>query len=124
MQSLLEVVAGQTGAASGVAGSRVFRTGGSTDLLVEPGLDPALAKTYVGKGLRLVEGADIGRVNVMACNGLPRGPESCRFAQDRRGFGLALGDTAIEGIATCDPTDASRYCARDNPLTPGGSSRR
>lgn len=124
VQSLLEVVAGQAGAASGVASSRVFRTGGSTDLLVEPGLDPALAQTYGAKGLKLVEGADIGRVNVMACNGLPRAPESCRFAQDRRGFGLALGDTAAETVADCNATDASRYCARENPQVGGSSARR
>jgi len=125
VQSLLEVVAAQSPAAAGVASSRVFRTNASVDLLVEPGLDPALAQAYGAKGLKLVEGADIGRVNVMACNGLPRAPESCRFAQDRRGAGLALGDTAGETVLNCNPTDASRYCARDNPLAgSGGNTRR
>ena len=89
---LIAVVRDQT-ARSAVAAPRLFRSRASPDLNYEAGLDPALLNGFKAAGQNLVEVKPFGRANLLYCaNGLPRSPETCRFAADPRGFGLAIGD--------------------------------
>lgn len=71
---------------------RVFRYPRSTEVLVEPNYDSTLAGAFKTQGLRVREVPRIGQVNIMACDGLPGGQASCRFAPDPRGFGIAHGE--------------------------------
>jgi gamma-glutamyltranspeptidase/glutathione hydrolase len=73
-----------------VASPRVMRAGNA--LVHEPNFDTAIIAALSGKGLRDVEAARLSKVGLMYCDGLPRGPDSCRFVADPRGFGLAQGD--------------------------------
>ena len=67
--------------------------GGMPDIvLTEPGLETVERENLGRRGHRLAEIPEIGRVNAVHCpGGAPRSPETCVFASDRRGFGLASG---------------------------------
>lgn len=73
-----------------VGSPRIIRAGSA--IVHEPNFDAAIVSALSGKGLRAVEAAKLSKVGLMYCDGLPRGPDSCRFVADPRGFGLAQGD--------------------------------
>ncbi|HUN52651.1 MAG TPA: hypothetical protein VMU42_16110, partial [Candidatus Sulfotelmatobacter sp.] len=75
------------------AAPRFFRAGPSAPLQVEPKFNPKLAAALRAKGLSLTQaGSSLGRVNAIYCSdGMPRSPDSCRYAVDPRGFGYAYG---------------------------------
>ena len=67
--------------------------GGMPDIvLIEPEIETAEREILGRRGHRIAEIPEIGRVNALHCpRGAPRSPETCVFASDRRGFGLASG---------------------------------
>lgn len=94
-QSVLEAALGKTDkdrAAAALAKPRLLQFGAQSPLLHEPGADPALLGAVRSRGGSATETGRLGRVNLGYCSeGLPRGPASCSFAADRRGYGLATG---------------------------------
>jgi gamma-glutamyltranspeptidase/glutathione hydrolase len=92
VEAAAEAMAAKAAARAALARPRLFRAGPAAALLHEPGLDPGLAQALAGQGVQLAEAARLGRVNLLHCaDGLPRSPETCSFAADPRGFGLAFG---------------------------------
>ena len=89
---LLELLDGERPLGAALAAPRLHRGGAPDGLTVEPALDAAARSALAKRGHRAVEVAAIGRVNAIHCpDGLPRSPESCRYASDPRGFGIAAG---------------------------------
>jgi len=75
-----------------LAASRLHHGGIPDVVLTEPDFDAAIRDSLGRRGHRVVEVPEIGRVNAVHCpGGVPRSPETCVFATDRRGFGLASG---------------------------------
>lgn len=75
-----------------LAAPRLFQANPQAPLQYEPGADPAALAAARSRGLSLAEFGRLGRVTLAYCsNGLPRSPETCSFAADRRGYGLSLG---------------------------------
>ncbi len=73
-----------------VAAPRVHHGGLPDTTLHEPGLPAAAVAALRRRGHRLAEVAELGRVNAIYCSdGIPRTWESCMFANDPRGHGLA-----------------------------------
>ncbi len=71
---------------------RLFQANPQAPLQHEPGADPAALAGARSRGVSVAEFGRLGRVNLAYCsNGLPRSPETCSFAADRRGYGLSLG---------------------------------
>ena len=91
---LLALLEDERPLAAALAAPRLH-VGGEADLLaVEPAIAAAARSALAERGHRVVEVPAIGRVNALHCpDGLPRAPQSCRFASDRRGFGIAAGGT-------------------------------
>ena len=91
---LLALLEDERPLATALAAPRLH-VGGEADLLVvEPTIAAAARSALAQRGHRVVEVPAIGRVNAVHCpDGLPRAPQSCRFASDRRGFGIAAGGT-------------------------------
>lgn len=83
----------EKGAASvALAAPRQFQAGPQAPLLYEPGTDPEVLNAIGSRGITATQSGPIGRVNLAYCsNGVPRAPETCSFAADRRGYGLATG---------------------------------
>jgi gamma-glutamyltranspeptidase/glutathione hydrolase len=77
-------------AAVAIAAPRIVRSG--TAAVHEPKFDGAIIATLESKNLRDVEVPRLSQIGLMYCDGLPRGPGSCRFVADPRSFGVALGD--------------------------------
>ena len=89
---LLELLDGERPLGAALAAPRLHRGGAPDGLTVEPALDAAARSALAERGHRVVEVAAIGRVNAIHCpDGLPRSPESCRYASEPRGFGIAAG---------------------------------
>ena len=91
---LLALLEDERPLAAALAAPRLH-VGGEADLLaVEPAIAAAARSALAERGHQVVEVPAIGRVNALHCpDGLPRTPESCRFASDRRGFGIGAGGT-------------------------------
>ncbi len=71
---------------------RLFQANPQAVLQHEPGIDAATLAGARGRGVSVAETGRLGRVTMAYCsNGLPRSPETCSFAADRRGYGLSLG---------------------------------
>lgn len=71
---------------------RLFQAGPQSPLLHEPGVDATALSGARTRGVTTAETGRLGRVNLAYCeNGLPRSPDTCSFAADRRGYGLAIG---------------------------------
>ena len=80
---LLELLDGERPLGAALAAPRLHRGGAPGGLTVEPALDAAARSALAERGHRAVEVAAIGRVNAIHCpDGLPRSPESCRYASD------------------------------------------
>ena len=91
---LLELLDGERPLAEALAAPRLHVGGTANRVAVEPALDGDDRAALAARGLRVVEAPAIGRVNAVHCpDGLPREPESCTFASDRRGFGIGAGGT-------------------------------
>ena len=89
---LLELLDAERPLGAALAAPRLHHGGAPDGLTVEPALDAAARSALAKRGHRAVEVAAIGRVNAIHCpDGLPRAPESCRYASDPRGFGIAAG---------------------------------
>lgn len=89
----LRTVVGKERLGEAVARPRLFQAAPDAPVLYEPNVDRALLAPLVQRGAAEVEVRRLGRVNIAFCtNAVPRSPETCRFAADRRGFGLAFGD--------------------------------
>ena len=72
---------------------RIFHPGQPDATLVEPGIESGIADALTARGHTLKEAPVLGRVNAIHCpRGLSNGEGSCVFINDRRGFGLALGE--------------------------------
>ncbi len=92
--TLLELLDAERPLRSALAAPRVHHGGMPDSLAVEPAIGGEVRAALEARGHRIVEVPAIGRVNAIHCpGGLPRNPESCRFASDRRGFGIAVGRT-------------------------------
>jgi gamma-glutamyltranspeptidase/glutathione hydrolase len=71
---------------------RFYRAGNSVPLSHEADLDPKLADALRRQGIALAPAMKLGRVNTIHCSdGMPRSPDTCRYAVDPRGFGYAAG---------------------------------
>jgi gamma-glutamyltranspeptidase len=71
---------------------RLFHANPQAPVLAEPGISAEVLAALRKRNLQITESPALGRVNIAYCGeGLPRSPESCSFAADPRGFGLALG---------------------------------
>ena len=91
---LLELLDAERPLDAAVAAPRVHDGAAPGRVDVEPAIGAEAWAALETQGHRVVEVAAIGRVNAIHCpDGLPRAPESCRFASDRRGFGIASGAT-------------------------------
>ena len=74
-----------------LAAPRLFHPGVPDRLYYEPELDKAALGALWERGHVYRPQPEMGRVNAMRClGGLVRGPETCAFESDPRGFGLAL----------------------------------
>lgn len=92
-ETLLYAVPGRDSLVQALARPRFFQAAPTAPLLYEPGADAALLNAVTARGVPAVEVRRLARVSFVYCsNGVPRTPESCRTAPDRRGFGLAIGD--------------------------------
>ena len=92
--TLLELLNAERPLRSALAAPRVHHGDMLDRLAVEPAIDGEIRAALEARGHRIVEVPAIGRVNAIHCpGGLPRNPETCRFASDRRGFGIAVGGT-------------------------------
>jgi gamma-glutamyltranspeptidase/glutathione hydrolase len=79
-------------AVTALAAPRLFQANPQAPLQYEPGADPAALAAARSRGVNVAEFGRLGRVNLAYCsNGLPRSPDTCSFAADRRGYGLSLG---------------------------------
>ena len=75
-----------------VAQPRVFDPGLPNVVIVEPDLPAEIADSLVAKGHELRVAPELGRVNAIYCPGGAKGDDTtCTFANDPRGFGLAVG---------------------------------
>ncbi|WP_370154956.1 gamma-glutamyltransferase [Ferrovibrio sp.] len=75
-----------------IALPRLFHAGPQAPVLAEPGLPADSLAALRGRGLAVTEAGPLGRVTLAYCGeGVPRAPQSCSFAADPRGFGLAVG---------------------------------
>jgi len=82
----------QDPAPTAIAQPRLFHAGPQAPVLAEPGFPAEGLATLRGRGLTVNPAPALGRVTIAYCGeGLPRNPQSCSFAADPRGFGLALG---------------------------------
>ena len=91
---LLELLDAERPLDAAVAAPRVHDGAAPGRVDIEPAIGAEARAALETQGHRVVEVAAIGRVNAIHCpDGLPRAPESCRFASDRRGFGIASGAT-------------------------------
>lgn len=72
---------------------RVFLAGQPDATLVEPDIGEEVAESLSKRGHILKEAPSLGRVNAIYCSrGLSHEEGDCHFVNDRRGFGLALGE--------------------------------
>ncbi|MCE2492995.1 MAG: gamma-glutamyltransferase [Alphaproteobacteria bacterium] len=72
---------------------RILLSGQPDAAVVEPGIGEKVAGALTRRGHALEEVPFLGRVNAIYCQGgLSSGQETCEFMNDRRGFGLALGE--------------------------------
>lgn len=91
---LLELLDGEQPLARALAAPRLHVGGAANRVAVEPALGGDDRAALAEQGFRIVDAPAIGRVNAVYCpDGLPREPESCTFASDRRGFGIGAGGT-------------------------------
>ena len=75
-----------------IAAPRLFHPGVPDQLYYEPELDRAALGALWERGHVYRPQPGLGRVNALRClDGIVRGRETCAFAADPRGFGLALG---------------------------------
>ncbi|HYM30623.1 MAG TPA: gamma-glutamyltransferase [Candidatus Cybelea sp.] len=79
------------------AAGRYFRTKTADPMLIENALDPKASDALAKLGIATrASGPFLGRVNAIVCTeGLPRSPDTCGFASDPRGFGLAEGGRTV-----------------------------
>lgn len=72
---------------------RILLPGQPDATLVEPGIEKDVTDALAKRGHTLKEAPLLGRVNAIHCpRGLSKGEGNCVFINDRRGFGLALGE--------------------------------
>lgn len=75
-----------------LAKPRLFHAGGQAPALAEAGADPAMLAPLRQRGIAITQAERLARVNMAYCvMGMQRAPETCSFAADRRGYGLAIG---------------------------------